>query len=720
MVGGFCGQSLRAQMVLSPPASGAHTTTFDINDYIFIAEIRPIDQPRISSQEMVRKSIVMDQIRTRQDREVGKKELFMGEIRVINKSLKSIELEVIFNAKHHSWDYSWKSNRWSDVQHVVDIIVLTYASSLDYRVCSYFTTSQFMIVSSHKKSVKKVASKATGLNVVVGQKDANAKKRPFGVMTSKSSNEAENGRKYNEDEEEDDDADSTEEQDLLDASTALSMLARHRSHNNNSNHVLMNYESMEAETTTSSNSLPLTTTKLRKVTKTANKAANKLVNKEESSLMQHSSSNILSMSTEAENTASTSDVNNVSTNAGNAHSMGRKQSFNPGVATSSFDSHGQVVGNEGVDEPATTSTEMGRSAPMTYSSAMVTDFTTHHEQDIMRLPWSHYPAGGNSMNSSGAANSSSAPMDPTLFYHPSQLLHNIEQPPLSVLTSTTSASGKQERPATNEHLVLLPGKAPREVSQRKWGMRSSSGSQATSKGKRGRAASTSAVVMSSKENDHHFLDESSSIYNSYLLQSSNASCSGDHTVVVPDPIDGPATSSASSLSNNYTKTANLVALKKLRADTIGSSSNLYSSSSSSQSASWMHVSTAVPAAITGNRFSLKSRPAFPTTTSTNMLSQHLQTPHYAFTNSLDMAHSQHTNAQSLLLPHTSTLASYPPANPATIPTTTSAFTSSAFSTLFNSATYMQLPGTEGTGDVKTAAEVASSANMMCFLPPKKR
>lgn len=146
--GGFCGRSLKVQMTLMSPTNDP----VDVNDYMFIAEIRPVLEPRISAQKTIKKADVLDKIRTRQDKEIGQREVFMGEVSVLHQRGREIELDLTFNGRNQSWDYSWRSNRWSGQQHVVDIIVLSYLNASEFAICSFFTTSSFMVLSSHKRA----------------------------------------------------------------------------------------------------------------------------------------------------------------------------------------------------------------------------------------------------------------------------------------------------------------------------------------------------------------------------------------------------------------------------------------------------------------------------------------------------------------------------------------------------------------------------------------
>jgi hypothetical protein len=198
--GGFCGQSLRATIVLGVenndvatsisvpstigldssiaeptsstimPYSGlqqpvaelteggeAKKDLFELNDFIIIMEIRPLLTPRISGKQFINKQEIHNQLRTKHEKSSLEKELFMGEADLVtmDPEKKELKLFVVFNPNHSSWDYSWKSNRWSgpNEQHVVDIIVLKYYSTTDFQVYSHYVSNPFIVVSSHKKGL---------------------------------------------------------------------------------------------------------------------------------------------------------------------------------------------------------------------------------------------------------------------------------------------------------------------------------------------------------------------------------------------------------------------------------------------------------------------------------------------------------------------------------------------------------------------------------------
>lgn len=132
------------------------SSCLDINEYIFIAEIRPVSLPKLSRVETVDKKYMLDQIRTKYEKTpVTNGELFIAEVTLLASSQDNAKLMLTFNSQHCSWDYSWKSNRWSGPQehHVIDIIVVKSMSVTEFAVISFKSSTPFVILSSHKKSV---------------------------------------------------------------------------------------------------------------------------------------------------------------------------------------------------------------------------------------------------------------------------------------------------------------------------------------------------------------------------------------------------------------------------------------------------------------------------------------------------------------------------------------------------------------------------------------
>jgi hypothetical protein len=132
------------------------------DEFLFIAELRPSQEPRLSSFTRTRKSAIMDQLRSKSEKSGAAGELFLADIQNVIHTSTGVQAMLIFNAQHCSWDYSWKSNRWSGPiqDHVVDIIALRSISSQDYAVCCSQESVPFIIISSHKKSANKPVTTA--------------------------------------------------------------------------------------------------------------------------------------------------------------------------------------------------------------------------------------------------------------------------------------------------------------------------------------------------------------------------------------------------------------------------------------------------------------------------------------------------------------------------------------------------------------------------------
>ncbi len=128
----------------------------NIEELLFLAEIRPSNEPRMSGLQVVNKKTVMDHLRSKNEKGIVNGEVFLGDSNVIKDENDQGTVEVTFNSQHCSWDYSWKSNRWSGsvVYHVVDIIAMRSLTPDQYLVCSHAESSPFIIASSHKSKPK--------------------------------------------------------------------------------------------------------------------------------------------------------------------------------------------------------------------------------------------------------------------------------------------------------------------------------------------------------------------------------------------------------------------------------------------------------------------------------------------------------------------------------------------------------------------------------------
>jgi len=150
-------------LVLSLAFIGDTDEPFDISNYIFVAEIRTLSQPKISVQDKISKYYMMEHMRTKFEKNSELNgEVFIADVIVLDKQPGVYELELTFNAQHCSWDYAWKSNRWSGPleQHVVDVIALRLDRDQpsEYQVIASAESSPFVVLSSHKKPGRGAAS----------------------------------------------------------------------------------------------------------------------------------------------------------------------------------------------------------------------------------------------------------------------------------------------------------------------------------------------------------------------------------------------------------------------------------------------------------------------------------------------------------------------------------------------------------------------------------
>ena len=157
---GFCGDHLEATATITKnPEFGDNW----LERISVVGEIRPLSDHGISSGDKVsRRKLQLELRDTRATKSGG--ELLLGEMKILHENAHTAVVSITFNAEKHSWDYSWKSNRWSGVNnsHVVDVILvqsLTYfpfpdtspPNSLDeLDVYSSACGATFLILSSHK------------------------------------------------------------------------------------------------------------------------------------------------------------------------------------------------------------------------------------------------------------------------------------------------------------------------------------------------------------------------------------------------------------------------------------------------------------------------------------------------------------------------------------------------------------------------------------------
>jgi hypothetical protein len=110
--------------------------------------------PGISTLSTVNKAELMSKVRIPHEKEIGVREIYLGEVEKLSRSEDNQELssgDKELGVEILSWGYSWRSNRWTSDHHVVDIIVLTYSSPTEYIVVDHCPSSEFFLFSSHKR-----------------------------------------------------------------------------------------------------------------------------------------------------------------------------------------------------------------------------------------------------------------------------------------------------------------------------------------------------------------------------------------------------------------------------------------------------------------------------------------------------------------------------------------------------------------------------------------
>lgn len=161
----FCGTHVEATAVILK--SENFRKDWQNKQVLIIAEIRPYSEQRISALQTVSKSKILNELRDMRNPRSGG-ELVLGKIEVLAEDSRSASVRLIFNSEKHSWDYSWKSNRWSGstAPHVIDVILLesfnTALEDTDLRIHSSAVSRPFILISSHKSSGRKVTSSCCG------------------------------------------------------------------------------------------------------------------------------------------------------------------------------------------------------------------------------------------------------------------------------------------------------------------------------------------------------------------------------------------------------------------------------------------------------------------------------------------------------------------------------------------------------------------------------
>ena len=163
---GFCGDHLEFTATIEKRLDFDENWLSRIS---VIAEIRPLSDQGISSENKISRKRLLHELRDTRSTKIGG-ELLFGQIKVTHEDAHSAVVEIVFNEERHSWDYSWKSNRWSgvNVPHVVDVIIIQnilcaprsaggikIPGSDGLEIYSNACSPTFLILSSHKSSQNK-------------------------------------------------------------------------------------------------------------------------------------------------------------------------------------------------------------------------------------------------------------------------------------------------------------------------------------------------------------------------------------------------------------------------------------------------------------------------------------------------------------------------------------------------------------------------------------
>ena len=123
---GFCGTPIYAVATLQK-------TSVPIERVMMVAEIRPELEPGLTAfvGQQLPKQEILECIRS----DINKKDpdaktrfaLLPGEFRLLSETAETYSVGIMLNDPLHSYDYSWKSNRWASgtTTHVVDVIALS-------------------------------------------------------------------------------------------------------------------------------------------------------------------------------------------------------------------------------------------------------------------------------------------------------------------------------------------------------------------------------------------------------------------------------------------------------------------------------------------------------------------------------------------------------------------------------------------------------------------
>lgn len=142
-------------------SNGAEVHNFEEDIPLFLIQLRPSREPQFSKYPILSDELLVANIRSNHSK---KGQLLAGEAKTItiNPQENHVEYNLVveFNSSLNSWDYGWKSNRWStDETHLVDLMVLVKSDDFHYNLIAKAESTAFTIVAC------KTCSKTTGIKV---------------------------------------------------------------------------------------------------------------------------------------------------------------------------------------------------------------------------------------------------------------------------------------------------------------------------------------------------------------------------------------------------------------------------------------------------------------------------------------------------------------------------------------------------------------------------
>lgn len=143
---GFCGSHLTVQFRMQSPAA---LWFLEKRKLLFFAEIRrSMSQGISSSRDKISIDGLLNNSRHRNSK--SKNPLFHGEVTVIDYDPDGVIVRVQFNREQLSWNYGWKSNRWNQDSHVVDIFCVLCEEDVEPAIAFSFCSTEFCLSCTHQ------------------------------------------------------------------------------------------------------------------------------------------------------------------------------------------------------------------------------------------------------------------------------------------------------------------------------------------------------------------------------------------------------------------------------------------------------------------------------------------------------------------------------------------------------------------------------------------